>query len=102
MKGSALLAQGPAILLYTKAVAAPRALHTKVERLLQAKVRRHCVRFTHRVTPFDMFDSQACTSKMNLSDEVDLEDYVGRPDKISNADIAAICQEVRHLDHALQ
>ena len=33
---------------------------------------------------------------MNLSDEVDLEDYVGRPDKISNADIAAICQEVRH------
>ena len=49
-----------------------------------------------------MFDSQACTSKMNLSDEVDLEDYVGRPDKISNADIAAICQEVRYLDHALQ
>lgn len=38
--------------------------------------------------------TQACTSKMNLSDEVDLEDYVGRPDKISNADIAAICQEV--------
>jgi 26S proteasome regulatory subunit T3 len=30
---------------------------------------------------------------MNLSDEVDLEDYVGRPDKISAADIAAICQE---------
>ena len=30
---------------------------------------------------------------MNLSDEVDLEDYVGRPDKISNAEIAAICQE---------
>ena len=35
----------------------------------------------------------ACTSKMNLSDEVDLEDYVGRPDKISAADISAICQE---------
>eukprot|EP00602_Paraphysomonas_sp_CaronLab_P010240 CAMPEP_0185017610 /NCGR_PEP_ID=MMETSP1103-20130426/542_1 /TAXON_ID=36769 /ORGANISM="Paraphysomonas bandaiensis, Strain Caron Lab Isolate" /LENGTH=388 /DNA_ID=CAMNT_0027547103 /DNA_START=114 /DNA_END=1280 /DNA_ORIENTATION=+ len=35
----------------------------------------------------------ACTSKMNLSDEVDLEDWVNRPDKISNADIAAICQE---------
>jgi 26S proteasome regulatory subunit T3 len=34
---------------------------------------------------------------MNLSDEVDLEDYVGRPDKISNADIAAICQEARHM-----
>jgi 26S proteasome regulatory subunit T3 len=30
---------------------------------------------------------------MNLSEEVDLEDYVSRPDKISNADIAAICQE---------
>lgn len=35
----------------------------------------------------------ACTAKMNLADEVDLEDYVGRPDKISSADIAAICQE---------
>jgi 26S proteasome regulatory subunit T3 len=35
----------------------------------------------------------ACTSKMNLSDEVDLEDWVNRPDKISSADIAAICQE---------
>lgn len=30
---------------------------------------------------------------MNLSDDVDLEDYVSRPDKISAADIAAICQE---------
>lgn len=36
---------------------------------------------------------QACSAKMNLSEEVDLEDYVGRPDKISNAEIAAICQE---------
>ena len=36
---------------------------------------------------------QACTSKMSLSEEVDLEDYVSRPDKISAADIAAICQE---------
>lgn len=35
----------------------------------------------------------ACTAKMNLADEVDLEDYVGRPDKISAADIAAITQE---------
>ena len=35
------------------------------------------------------------TSKMNLSDDVDLEDYVARPDKISGADINAICQEVR-------
>ncbi len=36
--------------------------------------------------------AQACTASMNLSDEVDLEDYVSRPDKISNAEIAAICQ----------
>ena len=35
----------------------------------------------------------ACTSKMNLSEEVDLEDYVNRPDKISAAEISAICQE---------
>lgn len=38
---------------------------------------------------------------MNLSDEVDLEDYVNRPDKISGAQIASVCQEaglqaVRH------
>merc|ERR1712070_1094349 len=36
---------------------------------------------------------QVCTQKMNLSDEVDLEDYVSRPDKISAADIRSICQE---------
>eukprot|EP00743_Colponemidia_sp_Colp-15_P001695 GILK01001851.1.p1 GENE.GILK01001851.1~~GILK01001851.1.p1 ORF type:complete len:413 (-),score=80.87 GILK01001851.1:118-1356(-) len=36
---------------------------------------------------------QTVTNKMNLSDEVDLEDYVSRPDKISAADITAICQE---------
>eukprot|EP00357_Protocruzia_adherens_P022046 CAMPEP_0115041084 /NCGR_PEP_ID=MMETSP0216-20121206/45298_1 /TAXON_ID=223996 /ORGANISM="Protocruzia adherens, Strain Boccale" /LENGTH=392 /DNA_ID=CAMNT_0002422617 /DNA_START=2017 /DNA_END=3195 /DNA_ORIENTATION=- len=36
---------------------------------------------------------QTITSKMNLSDEVDLEDYVSRPEKISSADIQAICQE---------
>jgi len=36
---------------------------------------------------------QVLTSKMNLSEEVDLEDYVSRPDKLSGADIAAICQE---------
>jgi len=36
---------------------------------------------------------QVCTSRMNLSDEVDLEDYVSRPDKISGAQIHAICQE---------
>lgn len=37
------------------------------------------------------------TSKMNLADEVDLEDFVARPDKISGADIAAICQEAGML-----
>jgi SpoVK/Ycf46/Vps4 family AAA+-type ATPase len=40
---------------------------------------------------------QVCTSKMNLSDEVDLEDYVSRPDKISAAEISAICQEAGML-----
>lgn len=33
------------------------------------------------------------TAKMNLSDEVDLETYVNRPDKLSGAIITAICQE---------
>ena len=33
------------------------------------------------------------TGKMNFSDEVDLEDYVARPEKITGADINAICQE---------
>ncbi|EGD74011.1 Rpt3-PA [Salpingoeca rosetta] len=37
------------------------------------------------------------TSKMNLSDEIDLEDFVARPDKITGADIAAICQEAGML-----
>ena len=32
--------------------------------------------------------------KMNLSDEVDLEDFVARRDKISGADMNSICQEV--------
>ena len=36
---------------------------------------------------------QVCVNKMSLSDEVDLEDYVSRPDKISAADIRSICQE---------
>jgi 26S proteasome regulatory subunit T3 len=35
----------------------------------------------------------ACTAKMSLAEEVDLEDYVNRPDKISAAEIASICQE---------
>jgi 26S proteasome regulatory subunit T3 len=36
---------------------------------------------------------QTITGKMNLSEEVDLEDFISRPDKLSGADIAAICQE---------
>ena len=36
---------------------------------------------------------QACTAKMNLADELELEDYVNRPEKISAADVSAICQE---------
>ncbi|KAI9179765.1 26S proteasome regulatory subunit 6B [Blastocladiella emersonii ATCC 22665] len=36
---------------------------------------------------------QTITAKMNLGDEVDLEDFVARPDKLSGAEIAAICQE---------
>jgi 26S proteasome regulatory subunit T3 len=30
---------------------------------------------------------------MSLSDEVDLEDFISRSDKLSGADITAICQE---------
>ena len=36
---------------------------------------------------------QTVASKMNLSEDVDLESYVSRPDKISAADINSICQE---------
>lgn len=36
---------------------------------------------------------QTITSHMSLSPEVDLEDFVSRPEKVSAADIAAICQE---------
>jgi len=32
------------------------------------------------------------TATMNLADDVDLEDFISRPDKISNADISAVCQ----------
>ncbi|KAG9045134.1 DNA topoisomerase [Tulasnella sp. UAMH 9824] len=35
---------------------------------------------------------QTITGKMNLSPDVDLEDYVSRPDKISSAECASICQ----------
>ncbi|XP_050344544.1 26S proteasome regulatory subunit 6B [Nymphalis io] len=33
------------------------------------------------------------TAKMNLSEEVDLEEFVARPERVSGADINAICQE---------
>jgi 26S proteasome regulatory subunit T3 len=36
---------------------------------------------------------QACTANMNLSDTVDLEDYVSRPERISAADCMAIANE---------
>jgi len=36
---------------------------------------------------------QAATSKMNLSDELDLEDYINRSEKISSSDISSICAE---------
>ena len=36
---------------------------------------------------------QTITGKMNLSEDVNLEDYINRPEKISAADLAAICQE---------
>lgn len=32
-------------------------------------------------------------TKMSISDECDLEDFIARPDRLSGADIAAICQE---------
>ena len=35
---------------------------------------------------------QTVTGNMNLSPEVDLEDYVSRPDKLSSAQIASVCQ----------
>merc|ERR1712228_713599 len=36
---------------------------------------------------------QAATSKMNLSDELDLEDYVNGSEKLSHADVSSICAE---------
>ena len=36
---------------------------------------------------------QACTASMNLNEHLDLEGYINRPEKISAADINAICQE---------
>jgi 26S proteasome regulatory subunit T3 len=39
----------------------------------------------------------AITSKMSLSDDVDVEAFVSRPDKMSSADISSICQEAGML-----
>jgi 26S proteasome regulatory subunit T3 len=36
---------------------------------------------------------QVATAKMNLHEEIDLEDYVQRPEKLSAAEITAVCQE---------
>jgi 26S proteasome regulatory subunit T3 len=36
---------------------------------------------------------QVSTARMNLSEEIDLEDFVQRPEKLSAAEITAICQE---------
>ena len=36
---------------------------------------------------------QVLTASMNLSEEVDLEDYVSRPEKVSGAEISCIVQE---------
>lgn len=40
---------------------------------------------------------QVCTAKMNLSPEVDLEEYITRPGSLSGADIQSICQEAGML-----
>ena len=36
---------------------------------------------------------QVCTATMNLDSKIDLEDFVSRPEKLSAAEIAAVCQE---------
>jgi len=36
---------------------------------------------------------QVATSKMNLSPEVDLEEFVTRPERLSGAEITSVCQE---------
>ena len=44
---------------------------------------------------------QTITGKMNLSDDVDLEDFVNRPDKLSCADMHSIVQEVSKITKQL-
>ena len=41
---------------------------------------------------------QVITNKMSLAEDVDLEDFINRPEKISAADIATLCQEAGLLD----
>merc|ERR1711939_1252424 len=36
---------------------------------------------------------QTITQKMNIADDVDLESFVSRPEKVSASDLNAICQE---------
>ncbi|KAL2084668.1 hypothetical protein ACEWY4_020186 [Coilia grayii] len=50
-----------------------------------------------RSTSSDRFIFSTITSEMNLSEEVNLEDYLARPEKISGADINSICQEAGML-----
>merc|ERR1712032_913397 len=42
---------------------------------------------------------QVLTAKMNLSDDVDLEDYVSRPEKISGAEISCIAPSMLLLPY---
>jgi 26S proteasome regulatory subunit T3 len=37
------------------------------------------------------------TGKMSISEDVDLEDLISRPDKLSNADVNSVCQEAGML-----
>jgi len=36
---------------------------------------------------------QTITSRMNIADDVDLENFINRPDKLNAAELASICQE---------
>lgn len=45
---------------------------------------------------------KVCTAKMNLGDEVDLEDYVSRPDKISAAEVSFLFNFTNRIDVFLQ
>nr|CCC90830.1 putative proteasome regulatory ATPase subunit 3 [Trypanosoma congolense IL3000] len=40
---------------------------------------------------------QVCTARMNLSPEVDLEEFVTRPERLTGADIQSICHEAGML-----